>query len=168
MYFISSIHSAKVVLHSGSSWQKLRMWHFDVALSLCSVVYLITLLLADVLPPHTFDTDDGIIAKAFAAGSEEGYMEMFNAFSSHAATIQQVLHLGTMLVFVLFCRCIALGSLHPRIASFVDTVSIVFSDMVHFMLTFATAFLALAMIGHVFMGSYRSEFADFAISLQTQ
>ena len=144
------------------------MWQFDLCLSVCSLAYLIALLLTDLLPPHIFDSNDGLIKKAFDKASEQGFVEMFTEFASYAVTLQEVVNLGAILIFIFFLRCIAIGSLHPRVALFVNTVLEIVNDMSHFMLTFGVLFVALALIGHLFMGSYRSDFADLPIALETQ
>ena len=85
-----------------------------------------------------------------------------------AVRLKGVINLGAILIFVFFVRCIVTGTLHPRVALFMNTILVVVNDLAHFMLTFVVLFVALALIGHVFMGSYRADFSGLAISLQTQ
>ena len=85
-----------------------------------------------------------------------------------AVRLKGVVNLGAILIFVFFIRCIAIGVLHPRVALFMNTILAIVNDLAHFMLTFFVLFVALALIGHLFMGSYRSDFSGLAISLQTQ
>ena len=93
---------------------------------------------------------------------------MFTEFASYAVSVERIVRIGAILVYILFFRCIALGSLHPRVALFVNTISGIIVDMAHFMLTFSVLFVTLAVIGHVFMGQYRPEFSDIPVSLETQ
>ena len=168
VYLGSSVYSAKVILRSGLPWWQPRLRQFDVVLSVCSIVYLIALLLTDVLPPLCFDPETGLFAEAFAKKSEAAFVEMFSDFSSYAMTLQSTVQLGAMLIYALFVRACIFGTLHPRVALFIQTVQGVLSDMMHFALTFGVLFVALALIGHLFMGQYRADFADIPITLQTQ
>ena len=59
------------------------MWHFDLALSLASAAYLVALLLTDVLPPHSFDLDDGFIKEAFDSGMNAVFQRFHQRTQQH-------------------------------------------------------------------------------------
>ena len=125
IYAVSTAHSAFVLMHSGVPWWRPHMWQLDVLLSLAALAYLVTLLLIEVLPPQCF-TQDGMLAQHFKAKvgtKEEAFVHMFTEFADYASTINLTVRLGAILIYAFFIRCIAIGSLHPRVGLFVATVT---------------------------------------------